>query len=93
MSTIASEKRWQEESDASTLAQAEVILNDPERLAAAKRAAKRLAQQQEKEAEAMTRIASGKGPRQGQAEIPFNEVISGKTSPVGVDVFGTVKNK
>lgn len=54
------EKRWQAESDARALAEAEVIRNDPDRLKAAQKAAKDMADEQKKDAEAMSKIAGMK---------------------------------
>jgi hypothetical protein len=59
--TIAEQDRkWRQESDAKTLAEAEVIKSTPSRLSGAKKAAKRIAEEERKQAEAMTRIATGK---------------------------------
>ena len=51
------EKKWQAESDARTLMEAEVVEKTPSRLKAAKKAAKEMAAEKRKEAEAMTKIA------------------------------------
>ncbi len=54
------DRRWRQENDARTLAEAEVIQTTPSRLAGAKKAAKRMAEEERKQAEAMTKIATGK---------------------------------
>lgn len=54
------EKKWRAESDARTLAEAEVILSDPKRLILASQVAKRMASEKMKEAKAMTQIARKK---------------------------------
>ena len=55
-----SERKWQAESDARTLADAQVILKDNKRLAAAAKAAKGMASEKMEEAKAMGRIARKK---------------------------------
>ena len=52
----AEEKKWQAENDARTLAEADVINNDPERLEAAQKAAKKMLDEQKRQAEAMERV-------------------------------------
>ncbi len=55
----ADEKRWRAESDARSLAEADAIQKDPKRLEAATEAAKRMAEEQQRDADAMTRVAAG----------------------------------
>ena len=52
----AEEKQWQAENDARTLAEADVINNDPERLEAAQKAAKKMLAEQKRQAEAMEHV-------------------------------------
>ena len=51
------DKKWQAESDARTLMDAKVILKDKKRLTAAQSAAKKLASEKIKEADAMNAVA------------------------------------
>lgn len=74
MATIASqpkltaqEKKWQAESDARTLAESQVIMKDPKRLAAAAREAGTMAAKQEKDAKAMAKVAA-KAPAKPQVK-------------------------
>lgn len=53
------ETKWQAESDACILRDAEVISNDPKRLKKAREAAKRLADKQREEADAIEKVAKG----------------------------------
>jgi hypothetical protein len=53
----AQEKKWQAQDDARTLAMAEAIKNDTARMRAAKREAKKMAEEQEQQAMAMKTIA------------------------------------
>ncbi len=60
----ANEKRWQAESDAHTLAEAERIKEDKSRLDAAAEAAKRMAEEETERAKAMRKVAGrGSGNR------------------------------
>lgn len=54
----AREKRWQAEDDARTLANAEVVRNDPSRLVRAKNAARRIAKHEKEQAQAMTHVVN-----------------------------------
>lgn len=54
------EEKWEAENDARTLQDAVVIKNDAKRLKKAVEAAKRLAEEKMKEAEALAKIAKGK---------------------------------
>lgn len=56
----ADERRWRAESDARTLAEAKVIEKDQKRLADARAAAQRMADEQAKEAQAMRTVAGQK---------------------------------
>jgi hypothetical protein len=60
MNRIAQEKRWQEEDDAYTLARAEEIKADPERVEGAANAAKRLLAEREKEVHGLRTVAGKK---------------------------------
>lgn len=62
VSMAKSEKQYQQEYDAQTLAQAEQIREDPSRLKGAQGAAQRLNAQAQKEAEAMNKVATKKDP-------------------------------
>ena len=55
-----SEKDWQAESDARTLATAETIRADAPRLTKATEMARKMAEREEKEKEALSKIAEGK---------------------------------
>jgi hypothetical protein len=54
------DRKWKAECDASTLAEAEMIKGDPERLAAAQKCATEKAKIKEEEAENLKKVASGK---------------------------------
>jgi len=78
MSDPVAEEKWKAESDAHTLAQAMIIMDDPERLKKARRAAKKLledqierAEEAQAERDALVRL-SGKG-RMGSYSKKFNE--------------------
>ena len=57
MSGIKSEKQWQKESDARTLAEAERIRSDKSRLSGAKQAAKQMAKESKQETDRLSKIA------------------------------------
>lgn len=57
MARISENKKWEQESDAHTLAEAEKIKGDKSRLSGAKTAAKRMANEQQKHADAMAKVA------------------------------------
>lgn len=59
----AEEKRWQAEEDAHTLARANVIREDPDRLKAAQGAAKKMAEDEREQANAMSKVAKGQQSR------------------------------
>lgn len=56
----AQQRKWREEEDARTLADANVIHDDPTRMREAARAAERIAKEERKRADAMTRVAGKK---------------------------------
>ena len=62
LSMPKTDKQYQQEYDAQTLAQAEQIREDPSRLKGAQSAALRLNAQAQKEAEAMSKVAAKKDP-------------------------------
>ena len=65
------EKRWQAENDARTLAEANVIQSDPERLDKAKQAAAKMAEEERARANAMSKVArSKKTAASGQSRVP-----------------------
>ncbi len=59
------DKKWEAESDANTLAEAGVIINDDARLNAARKAAKNLAKDAKVRFEAMIKIANKGGKVEG----------------------------
>jgi len=59
MSDKEREEKWMAESDARTLAEADVIRNDEKRLGKAQEAAKRLAEEAQEQADAMRRAGKG----------------------------------
>jgi hypothetical protein len=63
----AQDRKWQAESDARTLAESQVIMKDPKRLAAAAKEAQVMADKQAKEAKAMAKVAA-KAPDMSQAK-------------------------
>ncbi len=58
MSMVSENKRWQRESDAHTLAEAEAIKADKARLAGAAQAAKKMADDRLKSAKEFTKVAN-----------------------------------
>jgi hypothetical protein len=60
VSMVASEKRWREESDVRTLAEAEKIKSDRKRVGAAKKRAKVMAADAQREANAVKKVATGR---------------------------------
>jgi hypothetical protein len=76
----AEEKRWRAQDDAHTLAQARVIQQDPERLAAAKAEAQRMAEEQLKQAAAMATVAKTGGKGQAPGRKPDS---GSETQPSG----------
>lgn len=60
MTAKQEEEKWQAESDARTLAEAEVIRKDGPRLKKAQKAAKQMEKERKDEAEAMAKIANAK---------------------------------
>jgi hypothetical protein len=59
MYEMSSDKEWQAECDARTLAEAEVIKSDSERMNRAQGAAAKMAKEEEKEKDAMKKVAAG----------------------------------
>lgn len=55
-----SNKRFEQESDARTLAEAKIISEDSKRMKGAETAAKRIAEEKRKEAEGMKSVAEGR---------------------------------
>ncbi len=85
MATIASQPRmtaqdrkWQAESDARTLAESQVIMTDPKRLAAAAKQAQIMAEKQAKEAKAMAKVAT-KAPNKSASPKPPAKKLAKKT--------------
>lgn len=62
-SWAVNEKRWRAESDARTIAQAEVIKSDPARMKAAAKAAQNMYKDELTEATALSKIAKQTKPR------------------------------
>lgn len=60
MTLTAEQKKWQAESDAHILAEANVIKTTPARVNAAKKAAKQMAAEEMKKAAAMKKVATAK---------------------------------
>ncbi len=58
-----SDKEWQAENDANTLARANLITQDASRLSAAQDAAAKMAEKEKQEAAAMTKVAKGQKTR------------------------------
>jgi hypothetical protein len=64
VTAVKSEKDWKAENDANTIAEAEAIKADKERLAGAKKAAAKMAKEQRARADGLTKLAgrrSGRG--------------------------------
>ena len=68
----ASEKEWQKEMDANTLAEAEQIKSSPSRLKGAKQAAKRIVKEANSRAKAMQKVASPTPRKKGGPIINSN---------------------
>ncbi len=84
----AREKRWRAEDDARTLANAQVIQEDPQRHVLAKRAAQRIAKQEKESADAMQNVAAGKKvtPNTKKKKKPATR----KKKPQSFNVFGKI---
>ncbi len=67
----ADEKRWQAESDARSLSEAKIISDDEKRLAAAKVAAERLAEEERERAEAMEKVSDVQSGAVGKKKNMF----------------------
>lgn len=63
ISKTASDKKWEAESDARSLMEADVIKGDSKRLTAASNAAKRMKKEKQDEAKAMAKVATLKKKR------------------------------
>ena len=70
------EREWRAQDDARTLATAEVVRNDPNRLSAAKVAAKRMAEEEKDSAQAMSRVANIRKAK----TLPSNDEADGESS-------------
>ena len=57
--TTKEEKKWEAESDARTIAEAEAIKGDPERIKAAQKAAKEMSEEKQREADALRSLSKG----------------------------------
>jgi len=68
MTAMNEEAMWQAENDARTLANAEAIKADKGRLERARAAAKRMAQQEREQANAMNKVAGGKALKEDREE-------------------------
>lgn len=64
------EAQWQAENDARTIARADAIKADPQRLQAAKGAAARIVGEETAEANSLRRLAGQSAPPPGQAPMP-----------------------
>ncbi len=62
MKLTAEDRRWREEDDVRTLAEAKIIEDDPKRLAAARKRAVAMAKEQEEKAEATREVANFRKP-------------------------------
>jgi len=89
----ADEKRWREEDDARTLAEAERIKQDPGRLAGAKTAAKRMVDEEKERLSAMSKVA-GKAPSAPASKAASSDtksaVVSGEKSSGSHNVFNRI---
>lgn len=65
MKVTSEEKKWMAEQDARTLVEAEKIMADKKRSAAAKKAAAKLVKEREAEISAMKKIGKGAGKKSG----------------------------
>ena len=88
-----SDREWQARDDARTLMNAELIKNDTARLLKAQEVAKRLAEEQNKEASLLNKIA-GKGQQKESPNKALNnpQMSPGRKQNVQMaDSFGTFK--
>ena len=89
LSIAAQDKKWEAESDARTLVEAEAIKSDPKKLNAAAKAAERMAVEEMKKAEAMKNIADIK--KKAVSSFPkINRSVSKKVAVRAT--FPTVKD-
>jgi len=79
ISMDAQEKKWQRESDAHTLAQAEEIKSDKGRLTGAKKEAKVMVKQTNKRAAAMKKVAGTKAST--SKPVPKKAASAKKSAP------------
>lgn len=88
----ADEKRWRAEDDAYTLATANQIRSDPDRLNAAQEAAKRMAEEERDKANAMGKVAKGAQSRPNTTQVPRKPDVVGpaKRGGGGFNVFKKV---
>lgn len=84
----AREKRWRAEDDARTLANSQVIEDDPARLILAKRAAQRIAKFEKESANAMQNVAAGK--KVATTTPKKKKTATRKKKPQGFNVFSKV---
>jgi hypothetical protein len=70
MNISLDEKRWQAESDARALAEANLISKDKKRLAAAKKQANKMAKEKASEAAAMKNVAKNKAVKKTSKPKP-----------------------
>ena len=85
-----SEADWKAESDAHTLAEAEVIKTDKSRNSAAKKAAKKIATDQNARAAAMNQVAAGKTSKPVIKKKPATRKAATRKSNLGGNPFGPV---
>lgn len=78
------DKEWQEYHDARTLAESQVINDDPARLAAAKKMAARIAEDEAEKAKAMKKIA---GQRVSNQQSPTNPAPKPVNAPDPANPF------
>lgn len=71
------EREWQQESDAHTLAEAEVVKKDPARLKGAKTAAVKMAKEQQARADALSKVSGIKKDTPKSQQSDYKEVNKG----------------
>ncbi len=79
-SITAQEKKWKAESDARTLAESRVIMEDPKRLTAAAKQAEVMAKEKAQEAKAMAKVAT-KAPAKPAAKPAAKPSAKAATKP------------
>lgn len=85
------ERRWRAESDARTLAEANVIKTDKSRLEAATTAAQRMAEQTREEAAAMSKVARQKSRQTSEKSPSRVRKQSGTNSGLKQNQFNVFK--